>query len=241
MVLSYLAHGGVGADSSPDDCDGSGDCRILLHEDFEGYDLYKPPPNWTIEIPGYGKGGIYVEESFQKDNRRLHMMSSANIRARISHNITPTSPHLEVALKVNIVEEETFPQIMEPLAFSFGLKTNSTGRINLLELGRSDNQTILPYNQSYDQGTWISFRAVVDLDSSLVHVYKWDDYIGNTSIPAFAPADIMSVYLLLGEGAWYKGRFDEIQVREYVVTEAAIPGVLAILLLVGWRYGFPHL
>ena len=234
MSLSHMAYSDVEAEGSPDTC--SGGCKILLYEDFEEYNLSQPPPNWTVEIPGYGIGGIYVEESFQKDNQRLHVMSSANNRAIISHNLTPTSPHLEVALKVNIVEEDFFPEITEPVAFSLGFKTNSSGRIAVLELGRSDNQTVFPFNHSYDQGAWVPIRVTIDLESSSTATYIWLDPIGNATLPPLDVSDIQSFYLHLGRGAWYKGRFDDIEVREYEVAETtAIAGFLAVFATVAWR------
>jgi len=210
------------------DCDGTNGCRVLLHEDFEGYNLSQPPPNWTIEAPGYGIGGIWVEENFQKDNQRLHIMSSANNRALISQNISPISPHLEISLKASIEEEMFFPEITEQLAFAVGFKTGSSGMINLLELGRSDNRTIFPFNRSYDQGFWISYRIVIDLESSSTRIYVGEEPIGNTTLPPVDPPDIQSLYLQLGSGAWYKGRFDDVYVREYTVPEGAIPALLSL-------------
>ncbi len=203
---------------------------MLLEEDFEDHPVSYPPPNWTIVRPGYGVSGIWVEQSFHKDNKWLRMSSFSNMRALITHNISPTSEEIEIQLRIRISEERTFLEVTDQVAFAFGLNT-PTSSIKLLELGRSDNQTVMPFNHSYSQGSWIPFRLRANLTSGSSQVYMWDTSVGRMNNTPVAPEEVSSIYIFLGGGAWYVGQFDDILVTEYPVPEPVWTLLSALALL----------
>ena len=216
LLISQTAY------SDPAHSLGADSGTVLLEEDFEAMNISHPPPNWTIVRSGYGPGGIWVEESFHKDNRMLRMTSYSNMKALITHNLTPRSSDIEVQLRARISEELPFWEVDDPVAFSIGLVTEQGKYLSLLDLGRSDNQTILPFNRWYSQGAWIPFRLRPDLERGESQIFIWNSYVGNQTIPQVDPGEIVSVYLSLGGGAWYVGQVDDLLVAEYPVVESLL-------------------
>lgn len=214
--------------------------NVLLYEDFENYSIGELPSNWTVIAPGYGLKAIWVQQNFQRDNQFLTMSSFSNKRAIIAHNLSVASSDPVITFRVKITEKQPFNESSDTIAFTIGFETEDMQRIRLLELGRSDNQTILPFNVWYAQGAWIPFEARVDLESSTSSVYVWGNFVGNRSISPINPSEIRSLYLLLGGGKWYVGQFDDILVEEYVVPEKVYWMILSLLIGVYVFYKHPQ-
>ena len=224
---------------------GDGDGTILLDEDFQNFDMGDFPAGWNIESAGYGLGGIYVEDLvFEPGNRVLHAMSASNRRAVLTHNITVETGNISVCLSVKVTEKERFPEIDDPVALSVGFETDRRGKISLVSLGRGDNQTVLPFGKWYPQDAWLPVCVRVNLANETASVYIWQKLQGTTQIGNLTAGTIRSLYLELGGGAWYVGRFDNIKVSEYPVDEGLDGPILALVLvpvcarLVGRHHSF---
>jgi len=226
MYLSKIAYSDV------DPGDGEGQRSILLDDDFQSYEMGELPTNWSIESAGYGTSGIYVEELvFEPGNKVLHMMSASNRRAVVTHNLTPELGNISVCLSVKITEKKPFLEIDDQVAFAVGFETTVGTKIPLVRLGRSDNQTVLPFDKRYSQDAWLPVCAWVNLEDGSTSVYIWQRLVGRTNVGEVRTEDIRSLYLMLGGGAWYEGRFDNILVREYPIGEVGWLWILAWAML----------
>jgi len=217
--------------SEPDSPGRGDEGGVLISEDFESYPVGSIPPNWTVESPGYGSKGIWVEKNFQGTNQYLRGMSFSNQRLILSHNMTASADGLRIRLRLRIEEKKFFNESQDTVSFCLGLETADDRKVKLMELGRSDNQTILPFNVWYAENAWIPFEVALDLDSLTSSVYVWGSLVGSRPVEPLEPSEIRSVYLLLGGGAWYVGKFDDIQVEGFPIVEgpSTLVGILILL------------
>ena len=231
MYLSKIAYSDVNLG------DGEGGNNLLLDDDFQSYQMGEFPTNWSIESPGYGTSGMYVEELvFEPGNKVLHVMSASNKRAVVVHNLTPEFANISVCLSVKITEKKPFLEIDDPVALAVGLETTTGRKVPLVRLGRSDNQTVLPFNKWYSQDAWLPVCAWVNLEDGSTSVYIWQRLVGRTNVGNVTTEEIRSLYLMLGGGAWYEGRFDNIVVREYPIGELGWPWILGWTVLSAIRH-----
>jgi len=230
MLISHMAY-------SEPEVDGSSwnqSSVVLLEEDFEAYRVGLSASNWTLNwtvvSPGYGLGSIWIEESFTGENRFLRVTSSCGSRAVLRHNLSVESGNLTLSARVRVEEVRLCNSSMDEVALSIGLYTNSSRRIPLVELGRSTNQTVMPFNHWYTQGAWIPVEAQIDTESSSASISIWGTPLGEREIPETSISSIDSMYILIGGGAWYVGRVDDVAVHQHPVPEILYTAPILALL-----------
>jgi len=228
MLISHMAY----SDPEVDGSSWNQSSVVLLEEDFEAYPAGLSASNWTLNwtvvSPGYGLDSIWIEESFTRDNRFLRITSSCNSRAVLRHNLSIESGNLTLSARVRVEEVRLCNSSRDEVALSIG--TDSSRRIPLVELGRSTNQTVMPFNHWYAQGGWIPVEAQIDIENSSASISVWGTQVGEREIPEISISSIDSVYILVGGGAWCVGKVDDVAVHQHPVPEILYTAPILALL-----------
>ena len=177
-------------------------------------------PEWEIELPGYGEAAQWVEElTFEGRNHVLRMASYLDQMALLSHGINLSSKHIQMGFRMRIWEVNISNK-NDLIAMSFGLGVQEE-KIPLVELGRSDNQVVFPFDYHYNQGKWFDLNIFLDLGplTSTSSLYLDGIRVGSKELPPIDPEEVDRFYFSLGGGAYYVGQFDNILVREFALNE----------------------
>ena len=193
---------------------------VIYRENFARHASGQLPDDWTVVSAGYGLGAQWIENLvFENHNHVLRMTSYEERSVTLTHPLNISKDHVELSFRVRLWEEAPYEhQNNEALILGFYTQSDS---FNILRLGRSDRQEVLPFGTTYTQNEWIQFEIYLDMDplASSASIYMNGIRLGSRRLPPANPGDIEGLIITLGDGAYYVGQFDDIVLREYDLEE----------------------